>query len=68
MAKPINDELPVLDDFVVRITQAASQHEAEVVERRIRLLLQPKPRWWPKWFWHRMVSRLLVAEYNLWGR
>ncbi len=37
-------------------------NDAIVQEQRIRLVLQPKPRFMPQWVWKRLIARLLVIQ------
>jgi hypothetical protein len=48
----------ILDEW----TQPVTMHEAIVMEKRIAVLLQPKPRWLPTVIWNRLLSRLLVIQ------
>ncbi len=51
-------EARVLDDFVVRVTS----EKVTLVEDRIRLVVQPRPRGLPERVWRRVLARLLVIE------
>lgn len=57
--------METLDEFIVSVSAWAGREEAAIVERRIRLLLQPKPKSRPEWFHRRMITRLLMVEVNL---
>lgn len=54
--------MAVLDDFVHEVSVTVGESTFATLEQRIRVLLQPKPRWWPQWFYDRMVRRLLIIE------
>lgn len=47
-----------LDDFVVRVSAASY----DIVDKRVRLLLKPKPRWMPTRLWHAGIRRILSIE------
>lgn len=48
----------VLDDFAVRVSAASY----DIAEKRVRLLLQPKPRWVPTGLWGAVIRRTLLIE------
>ena len=48
----------VLDEWTLAVTA----RDALVTEKRIRLLLQPKPRWLPEFAWRRLVARFILIE------
>lgn len=48
----------ILDEWV----QQTLVNDALMVERRIQLVIQPKPRWLPKFAWERILRRLLVIR------
>ena len=50
----------ILDDFILKV----QIDRARVIEERLRLVVQPKPRWLPQRIWERVLSRLLVIEHR----
>ena len=50
----------VLDDFTV----AVSMESARIIEERVRVIVQPKPRWLPEFVWRRILARLLYLEHS----
>lgn len=48
----------VIDDFIFM----ASVDKATVISERIKIILQPKPTWLPKFLYDKIVARLLVVE------
>lgn len=52
----------VLDDFIVKVVAEASTRRGDIIEQRIRILLQPKPRWLPEAAWRAVLRRVLVLE------
>lgn len=45
----------VLDEFRIRLHVDVYEKERYLIERRIQVLVAPKPRWVPEWLWNRMV-------------
>jgi hypothetical protein len=43
-------------------TQRILLNDAVILERHIRALLQPRPRWLPECAWRRLVARVVVLE------
>ncbi len=52
-------ELPLIDDYRIRLNVNVKDAENHIIERRIRVLVAPKPGWVPEWFWRRMVGWVL---------
>ena len=52
-------ELTLIDDYRIRLNVKVTDAENRIIERRIRVLVAPKPGWVPEWFWLRMVSWVL---------
>jgi len=59
----MKDSRAVLDEWMF----SAMYEQAVVTEKRIRLLLQPRPKWLPEFIWRRIVARLLYIEETLGG-
>lgn len=34
------------------------------IEQQLRLLIQPKPKWWPRWLWHWVLKKVVVLEMH----
>ena len=58
----MSDEERVLDDFIHQTVIESEGKRLASIEERIRILLQPKPRWLPEWAYRRILARLLVLE------
>ena len=50
----------VLDEMVFKV----SVGKAEIIEERLRVIIQPKPRWLPDAIWQRLLARLLYLEHS----
>jgi hypothetical protein len=50
----------IIDEFVL----TTQLHNAKVIEERIKMRLQPKPKWMPTFVWHKIIKRLLVIEHQ----
>lgn len=50
----------VLDEMTFVVTA----EKARVMEERVRIILQPKPRWLPTFIWRRILARLLYLEHS----
>ncbi len=48
----------VLDEMNFKV----SVGKAEIIEERLRVIIQPKPRWLPDSIWRRVLGRLLYLE------
>lgn len=49
-------------DLLYETTVKIGKERARVLEEHIGLHIQPKPRWLPKFIWHKILSRVLVLE------
>ena len=49
----------VIDDYRIRLDVKVSDAERRIIERRIRVLVAPKPKWLPDPVWRRMVGWVL---------
>lgn len=58
---PADHDPRVLDDFFIEMGHFVAE-ENRAVEHRWRLIVRPKPRWWPEWFYRRMLQSLLYSE------
>ncbi len=50
----------ILDDYVRQVTYRG----AVIDEQRLRVLLQPRPRWCPPRIWNRILRRVIVVEHR----
>jgi hypothetical protein len=53
----------ILDDYTLTVAVG----KAKVQETRIRVLLQPKPKWLPAFAWRSLIARLLYIEESSCG-
>ncbi len=49
-----------LDEMVFNI----SVDKNRVIEERLRVIVQPKPRWLPNFLWRRILARVLYLEHS----
>ena len=52
----------VLDEFRIRLNVSVHEKEQYLIERRIRVLVAPKPGWVPEWLWNRLVHWILDVQ------
>ena len=50
----------ILDEMVFNI----SVDKNRIIEERLRVIVQPKPRWLPHAIWRRILARLLYLEHS----
>lgn len=51
-----------MNDILDDISFAISVEKNRVVEERLRVIIQPKPRWLPLFIWRRILGRMLYLE------
>ncbi len=52
----------VLDEYRIRLNVNVQNAERRLIERRIRVLIAPKPSWVPNWLWLRLVGWVLDVQ------
>jgi hypothetical protein len=41
-----------------------TMNKNRVIEERLRVIVQPRPRWLPEFIWRRVLARLLYLEHS----
>lgn len=54
--------MPSLHEFMKSETERLILLEWEEREKHIKLVIKPRPRWMPKWFWKWLMPKLVVIE------
>jgi len=52
----------IVDDFITQVHLDAMGKRALLLEERIKLAVQPRPRWLPDFLWRRVLRRVLVVK------
>lgn len=51
------------DDLIFEVTSTIGNKRATLIKERIRLCLQPKPKWMPFFVWRHLIKRLIVIKH-----
>lgn len=52
----------IVDDFITQIHLDAMGERVLLIEERIKLVVQPRPRWLPDFLWRRVLQRVFVIQ------
>ncbi len=59
MAEGFRRAAGVLDEFRIRLHVEVAEKERYLIDRRVRVLIAPKPGWVPEWLWTRLIYWVL---------
>ncbi len=51
-------------DVLDEINFSLTMEKNRIIEERLRVIVQPKPRWLPNFIWRRLLARLLYLEHS----
>lgn len=51
-----------LDDFTFKAIAEIGEKKAVMIEERIKILLQDKPKWLPLNAWRKLIARFIIIE------
>ncbi|MHA1705693.1 MAG: hypothetical protein ACTSUX_06385 [Promethearchaeota archaeon] len=54
--------IPELNNFHNKLVGKLAEGIIQSVELYVRIHIQPKPKWLPKWLWYKILKRLLVLQ------
>jgi len=61
-AEEIEKEIKPMIDSLGKMINESLHEKARLLNERIEICLQPKPKFMPKWLWKKIIGRLLYLK------